>query len=43
MYLEILEQRAADYVRQPGSLEFVELIVDDPHVVHNLSATRFAR
>ncbi len=29
------ERAAAEYVRQPGQLTTVKLIVDDPHVVHN--------
>ncbi|MGI8596958.1 MAG: O-antigen ligase family protein [Thermoleophilaceae bacterium] len=28
--------RAEDYVREPGSLEAVELIADDPHEAHNV-------
>jgi O-antigen ligase len=27
--------RSPEYVREPGSLEYVELVVDRPHVVHN--------
>ena len=27
--------RSREYVRRPGTLEYVELIVDRPHVVHN--------
>jgi O-antigen ligase len=27
--------QASDYVREPGSLHYVDLIADDPHVVHN--------
>ncbi len=29
------QQLAPEYVRRPGSLQFVDLIVDRPHVVHN--------
>ena len=31
-----------DYVREPGALEYVGLIVDDPHLVHNTYLQLFA-
>jgi O-antigen ligase len=34
--------RSADYVREPGALENVNLIVDDPHLVHNTYLELFA-
>jgi O-antigen ligase len=33
---------AKDYVRQPGSLQFVRLIVDEPHVTHNVYLQQLA-
>lgn len=33
--LDNFTARSAEYVRRPGSLDYVELIVDRPHVVHN--------
>jgi putative inorganic carbon (HCO3(-)) transporter len=40
--LSNFQTHAPDYVRRPGSLEFVELIVDRPHVVHNLYLQQLA-
>ena len=37
-YLEV----SPDYVRRPGSLEFVEVIADRPHVAHNTYLQLFA-
>jgi O-antigen ligase len=33
---------AKNYTREPGSLEFVRLIVDEPHVAHNLYLQQLA-
>jgi O-antigen ligase len=33
--LDNFRVRSSEYVRQPGTLEFVDLIVDRPHEVHN--------
>ena len=33
--LDNFQAHAADYVNDPGNLEFVELIAEKPHVVHN--------
>ena len=33
--LNQFREQSMDYVREPGNLEFVELIVESPHVVHN--------
>lgn len=34
--------RSPDYVREPGALTYVGLIVDDPHLVHNTYLQLFA-
>ena len=33
--LNQFREQSMDYVREPGNLEFVELIVESPHIVHN--------
>ncbi|HEX8205544.1 MAG TPA: O-antigen ligase family protein [Solirubrobacteraceae bacterium] len=33
--LNQFREESMDYVREPGNLEFVELIVESPHIVHN--------
>jgi O-antigen ligase len=33
---------AKDYVREPGALQFVRLVVDQPHVTHNLYLQQLA-
>lgn len=40
--LDNFRQQSPGYVRRPGSLEFVDLIVDSPHVVHNLYLQQLA-
>jgi O-antigen ligase len=36
------QPEAKNYVREPGSLEFVRLIVDEPHVTHNVYLQQLA-
>lgn len=33
--LNHFRQQSMDYVREPGNLEFVDVIVESPHIVHN--------
>jgi O-antigen ligase len=40
--LNNFEVRAPDFVREPGALTYVGLIVDDPHLVHNTYLQLFA-
>jgi O-antigen ligase len=40
--LDNFQDRAGDFVRQPGSLQFVRLIVDQPHVTHNVYLQQWA-
>jgi O-antigen ligase len=40
--LNNFEVRSPDYVREPGALTYVGLIVDDPHLVHNTYLQLFA-
>jgi O-antigen ligase len=40
--LAAFQTEAKNYVREPGSLEFVRLIVDEPHVTHNVYLQQLA-
>ena len=40
--LNNFEVRSPDFVREPGALTYVGLIVDDPHLVHNTYLQLFA-
>jgi O-antigen ligase len=40
--LNDFQAEAKNYTREPGSLEFVRLIVDEPHVAHNLYLQQLA-
>ncbi|MEN3285462.1 MAG: hypothetical protein V7607_6602 [Solirubrobacteraceae bacterium] len=40
--LAAFQTEAKNYVREPGSLQFVRLIVDEPHVTHNVYLQQLA-
>jgi O-antigen ligase len=40
--LAAFQADAKDYVREPGTLQFVRLVVDQPHVTHNLYLQQLA-